>query len=65
MPRITLIHHAMHDLEVLRQLTPAGLEVTVVERRGQNFAAVYARRNTSSATPTRTWTMRSTRTLAR
>jgi phosphoglycerate dehydrogenase-like enzyme len=40
MPRITLINHAMHDLQVLRQLTPAGLDVTVVERRGNNFADV-------------------------
>jgi phosphoglycerate dehydrogenase-like enzyme len=40
MPRITLINNAMHDLGVLRQLTPAGLDVTIVERRGSNFAEV-------------------------
>jgi glyoxylate reductase len=40
MSRITLINNPMHDLEVLRQLTPQGLDVTVVERRGGNFSAV-------------------------
>jgi phosphoglycerate dehydrogenase-like enzyme len=40
MPRITLINNAMHDLEILRQLTPSGLDVTVVERRGGNFSEV-------------------------
>jgi phosphoglycerate dehydrogenase-like enzyme len=40
MPRITLINNPMHDLEILRQLTPAGLNVTVVERRGDNFSQV-------------------------
>jgi len=40
MPRITLINNPMHDLEILRQLTPAGLNVTVVERRGDNFLEV-------------------------
>jgi phosphoglycerate dehydrogenase-like enzyme len=39
-PRITLINNPMHDLEVLRQLAPAGLEVTVVERNGDDFAQV-------------------------
>jgi len=40
MPRITLINHPMHDLQIMRDLTPAGLEVAVVERRGENFAEV-------------------------
>jgi phosphoglycerate dehydrogenase-like enzyme len=40
MPRITLINNPMHDLEILRQLTPAGLDVTVVERHGDNFSKV-------------------------
>ena len=40
MPRITLINNPMHDLEILRQLTPPGLDVAIVERRGENFAAV-------------------------
>src|SRR5689334_3894931 len=40
MLRITLINNPMHDLEVLRQLTPPGQNVTVVERRGEDFAAV-------------------------
>jgi phosphoglycerate dehydrogenase-like enzyme len=40
MPRITLINNAMHDLEVLRELTPSDLDVTVVERRGDNFLEV-------------------------
>lgn len=40
MSRITLINNPMHDLEVLRELTPSGLEVTVVERRGDNFEEV-------------------------
>jgi phosphoglycerate dehydrogenase-like enzyme len=40
MPRITLINNPMHDLEILRQLTPAGLNVAVVERRGDNFLEV-------------------------
>jgi lactate dehydrogenase-like 2-hydroxyacid dehydrogenase len=30
----------MHDLEILRQLTPTGLDVTVVERRGDDFLEV-------------------------
>ena len=40
MPRITLINNPMHDLEVLRELTPPGLDVIVVERRGDNFLEV-------------------------
>jgi phosphoglycerate dehydrogenase-like enzyme len=40
MPRITLIDNPMHDLQVLHELTPSGLDVTVVERRGDNFLEV-------------------------
>jgi phosphoglycerate dehydrogenase-like enzyme len=40
MPRITLINNPMHDLAVLRQLTPAGLDVTIVERHGADFQQV-------------------------
>jgi len=40
MPRITLINNPMHDLGVLRQLTPSGLDVSVVERHGDNFSQV-------------------------
>ena len=40
MSRVTLINHPMHDLEVLRELTPLGLDVTVVERHGDNFLEV-------------------------
>ena len=40
MPRITLINNPMHDLAVLRQLTPSGLDVTVVERQGADFQQV-------------------------
>jgi glyoxylate reductase len=40
MPRITLIKSPMHDLEILRQLTPPGLDAAVVERRGDNFLEV-------------------------
>src|SRR6185437_10272080 len=40
MPRITLINNPMHDLEILRQLTPPGLDVAIVERRGENFPAI-------------------------
>lgn len=40
MPRITLIKHPMHDLEILRQLTPAGQEVRIVERNARDFSDV-------------------------
>lgn len=40
MPRITLINNPMHDLGIFRKLTPPGLDVTVVERRGDNFSEV-------------------------
>jgi len=40
MSRVTLINNPMHDLDVLRELTPSGLDVTVVERRGDNFLTV-------------------------
>jgi phosphoglycerate dehydrogenase-like enzyme len=40
MPGITLINNPMHDLEVLRELTPSGLDVTVVERHADNFLEV-------------------------
>jgi phosphoglycerate dehydrogenase-like enzyme len=39
-PHITLINNPLHDLEILRQLTPPGLNVAIVERRGENFSAV-------------------------
>lgn len=44
MPRITLIKHPMHDLDIMRQLTPAGEEVRIVERKGADFAELM--RNT-------------------
>lgn len=40
MPRITLILHPMHDLDIMRQLTPAGEEVRVVERNAADFSDV-------------------------
>jgi phosphoglycerate dehydrogenase-like enzyme len=40
MSRITLINNPMHNLEVLRELTPPGLDVAIVERRGGNFSEV-------------------------
>ncbi len=40
MPRITLIKHPMHDLEIMRQLTPPGEQVRIVERNGTDFAEV-------------------------
>ncbi len=40
MSRITVINNPMHDLEILRQLTPSGLDVTIVERRGDDFVEV-------------------------
>lgn len=40
MPRITLILHPMHDLDIMRELTPAGEEVRVVERDAPDFSDV-------------------------
>jgi phosphoglycerate dehydrogenase-like enzyme len=40
MSRITLINNPMHDLGILRQLAPSGLDVTVVERNGNDFSKV-------------------------
>jgi phosphoglycerate dehydrogenase-like enzyme len=39
-PRITLIKHPMHDLEIMRRLTPPGEQVRIVERNGADFAEV-------------------------
>lgn len=40
MPRITLIKHPMHDLDIMRQLTPPDQKVRVVERDAADFSEV-------------------------
>lgn len=39
-PRVTLIRHPMHDLDILREMKPSGLEVRFVERDGRDFDEV-------------------------